>query len=459
LRKVDVRHQQVYDQYLIEVLTEMKAHWQDVSLLEAAVHAVTQVAKGSSFVVGGASMIAVMAALLEHTHHRVRTAAVNAFPWIAARGDSVAIAAVAERFGHANKSVRHAALNTLAKIAERGNGTAGAIVVAGLEDTEPDVRAAALRATAEIAEKRDKVATAAVVALLEDTFGNVRCAALRTFAQIVNKGDATAIAAVVTRLEDPRIDVRKAAVDTLAQIVEKGDVGAIAAVSVFLTHRDEQVRVAAVYALARIEEKGSDTTISAIAACLDDAHKAVRKAAVEVLPQIAEKGNSAAIVALVASLQDRSVRHAAGEALLHITEGNERTIAALYSITDIKFLLTAALRIPNEGEVEEVAAAAASLEDAKLHLAMRSHYFMMSAQARLGIVSEGNFNGKAPTIVRKSLSAGGMRTFDTGFRDFFLRSGIQNALIIILIALTSWRACARWLYPKDSCEFDSAFQF
>ena len=155
----------------------------------------------------------------------------------------------------------------------------------------------------------------------------------------------------------------------------------------------------AVYTLGQIGEKGNAATINAIAACLEDSDIAVQRAAVEVLPQISEEGNPEAIDALAAVLKDRRpLRQAVRKALLQITEGNERTIAALCSIADISFHLTAALRIPNEGEVEAVAAAAESLEDAKLHLAIRSYDFMMSAQACLGIGNEGR--GERPQAER-----------------------------------------------------------
>jgi HEAT repeat protein len=432
VRQVDLCHQQAYDRYLIETLAKEKLcqHKQVASQVEAAVHAVTQIAKGSSFLVGDASTIAALAALLEHRHDGVRTAAVDAFLWIGARGDSGAIAAVAKRFGNADKEVRHAAMNALANIAERGNGTAIVVVVAGLEDAEPSVRVAAVRAFAHIAEKEDVDATAAVIALLEDTIGNVRCAALHTLKQIVKRGDATAIAAVTTRLEDPCEDVRKAAVKTLAQIVETGDAGAIAAVSLFLEHGDERVRVAAVYALAQIEEKGNAATIAAIAACFKDSEIAVRNAAVKVFPQISEKGNSAAIVALAECLEDRSVRHAVGEVLLQMTEGNERIIAALSSIADIKSHLTAALRIPNEGEVEAVVVAAESLEDAKQQLSLHSHLFMMSNLSRLA--ERFAFYAReaaSSTAIQESQSAGGTRTAGTSFCDLLRHTRILNRVL------------------------------
>jgi HEAT repeat protein len=442
LRKVNACHQNAYDQYLFEILAKeiLGERQHDVEYLEAAVHVVTQNLKFLDL-----APIALMASLLEHEHLRVRAAAVNAFPLLATRGDSHAIAAVAERFGHPKKVVRSAALNALAKIADRGNGAAIAIVVAGLEDAEPQVRVAAVRAFAHIAEKNDAVAAAAVVKLLGDTTSNVKCAALRTLSQIAKKGDADIIAAVLTRLEDPRAAVRNEAVNTLAQIVEKGDTGAIAAVLVFLEHRHEEVRIAAVYTLGQIQEKGNAATINAIAACLEDPDIAVQRAAVAVLPQISEKGNSAAIAALVALIEDRSLRHGVRKALLQLTEGNERTIAALFSMADIGFHLTAALRIPNEGEAEAVAAAAESLEDAKMHLAMRSQYFMMSAQAHLGIGNEGELNGKAtsPMFFRESQLAGDTRNLGTSFCDFFRRTGILHMLIGLIAIYSASKTVTR----------------
>ena len=209
LRKVNLCHQNAYDQHLFGLLAReiLGEHQHDVEYLEAAVHIVTQNLKFLE-----RAPIALMAALLEHGHWRVRTAAVSAFPLITARGDSQAIDAVIERFGHADRFVRSSALNALAKIADRGNGAAIAVVVAGLEDADPLVRVTAVRVFVHIAEKNDAVAIAAVVNLLDDTIPKIRCAALRTLSQIATKGDADVIAAVLTCLEDPR--ARDEAVNT-----------------------------------------------------------------------------------------------------------------------------------------------------------------------------------------------------------------------------------------------------
>jgi HEAT repeat protein len=443
LRKVNLCHQNAYDQHLFGLLAReiLGEHQHDVEYLEAAVHIVTQNLKFLE-----RAPIALMAALLEHGHWRVRTAAVSAFPLITARGDPQAIDAVIERFGHADRFVRSSALNALAKIADRGNGAAIAVVVAGLEDADPLVRVTAVRVFVHIAEKNDAVAIAAVVNLLEDTIPKIRCAALRTLSQIATKGDADVIAAVLTCLEDPR--ARDEAANTLVQIVEKGDTGAIAAVEMFLEHPHAEVRIMAVYTLGQIGEKGNAATINAIAACLEDSDIAVQRAAVEVLPQISEEGNPEAIEALAAVLKERRpLRQAVRKALLQITEGNERTIAALCSIADISFHLTAALRIPNEGEVEAVAAAAESLEDAKLHLAIRSYDFMMSAQACLGIGNEGELNGKeeSPTVAQKSQSAGDTRNLGTRVCDFFCPTGILHQLLRLIALYTVLKSVTRFI--------------
>jgi HEAT repeat protein len=458
LREVDLCHRQVYDQYLVgSVANEVSGqHRQNVFQLEAGVHTVSHLAK-----VGDVAAIAAMAALLAHRHDRVRKAVVSAFPRIVVRGDRGAIAVVVGLVQHKEKNVRHAALNTLAEIAERGNGTAIAAVVAAFEDAEAYVRGAAVSVFAQIVEKGDATAIRDIVGLLEDTCSNVRCGALRTIAQIVEKGDADVIVAVAIYLEDTSEDVRLEAVCTLKQIAAKGDEVAIAEVSERLTHPHEEVRVAAVCAFQHIAKKGT-SAMEAMAARLEDSDVAVRKVAVTAFLRVAENGNSFAIVALAARLEDAhgSVRNMAGEALLQIAGRNRSNIAAITALTaiaDIKFHMTAALQIQCEDDLagdEAMFSASASVESAKLHLTMRSHRLLMSAQARPGshakVTRSDNRSGKEygrvrmkarnagdPRVVKKSGFAddeigGFLRVPVRSFFDRLIYPGIMNALIAFL---------------------------
>jgi hypothetical protein len=139
----------------------------------------------------------------------------------------------------------------------------------------------------------------------------------------------------------------------------------------------------------------------------------VRKAAVKTFRRVAEKGNPAAIVALAARLEDAhgSVRNLAGEALLQIAGRNKinnAAITALTAIADIKFHMTASLQIPREDDLagdEAILRASASVDNAKLHLAMRAHHLVMSAQARPGshakVTRSDNRSGKDGGRVRR----------------------------------------------------------
>jgi HEAT repeat protein len=454
LREVDWCYQQAYDQFLVETVVKeiWGQHRQDIYQLEAAVHTVAHLAE-----VGDGTAIAAMAAFLAHRHDRLRKAAVRALPRIVARGDPGAIAAVAELVGHAEKNVRHAALNALAEIADRGNGAATAVVVAAFEDAEAYVRSAAVSAFAQIAVKGGPAALAAVVALFKDRYTNVRCAALRTLAQIVEKGDAAAIAAVARCLGDAIGDVRLEAVSTLAKIAEKGDTAAIAEVSAHLSHWHEQVRVAAVYAFEQIAKRGI-AAMDAMAPLLEDSDADVREAAVKAFPQISKKGNSAAIVALTTRLEDKHgpVRDAAGEALLQIageSRSNVTAIRTLKTIADIKFHMIAELQITDEGGAgeEAIGSAAASVENAKLHLALGSRRLLMAAQARAGprtqVTRSDNLSGKDGGRVcsegrkadgsradRRSHPSGDTRT-ETSFFDRFSFSRWRSHALIALPAI------------------------
>jgi HEAT repeat protein len=445
LRQADTCHKNAYDQYLIEVVERELSGQprQDVFQLEAAVYTVAQIAE-----VGDATVIASMAALLAHRHDRVRKAVVSSFPRIVARRDSAAVAAVAVLAGHADMNVRHAALFTLGEIAERGNGIAVSVVVEAFEDEEGYVRHVAVKAFAHIAKRGDAAAIAAVVALLEDPCLRVRYAALRTLTEIAKhkmEGDAEAVIAVAARLEDEQEDVRLEAVLALAKITKKDDPDVIAEISARFTHWHEEVRIAAVYAFTQMQQKGR-AAIAAVADLLEDSDVSVRKAAVKAFPQISDKGDPVAIASLATRLEDTngSVRHAAEDALLQIAGGHRSdgaAIAALISIAHIKFRLLASLQIPNEdnlaGEEEAVLAAAASLEDAKLHLVMRPQDLLISrAKARNGsrtkVTRYDYLNGKegdrvrlrarkadGPRVVRKSQSAGGTRCSASFYADVY----------------------------------------
>jgi hypothetical protein len=152
--------------------------------------------------------------------------------------------------------------------------------------------------------------------------------------------------------------------------------------------------------------------MDAMAARLEDSDVAVRKAAVKTFLRFAEKGNSAAIVALAGRLEDShgSVRDAAGEALLQIAgrhSSNVAAITALTAIADIKFHMTAALQVLHEDDLpgdEAIFSASASVESAKIQMAMRSHRLVMSAQVRPGshpkVTRSDNRNGKECGRVR-----------------------------------------------------------